>query len=464
MKHFDEELVSGSVVRSVWKLAWPGVILNLTNGVPGLVSQILVGNYLGHDANAAIGVAWQIFLVMIVLVSSLFNGMAVLVARYAGKQDRENLSLVAYQTFITSIMFLVFVVGPVGYVVAPSLISYVNASEHVRTYALPYVRILFTCSPGMFLMFMLSQAMQASGDMKTPMVLSIFNSILNLVLSAALITGYGPFPNLGASGAAVGSCLAPAVTLLIGLSMILRGRMIIQPPKKLSLWPDFAVVNTIVRIGIPTGLQAVILNIGGVILMRKIGSLPDSAAAQAAYAICYSQLFNVITFASFGLRSASATVVGQNIGAGKPERGVAGVRVAASMGMVWAALVGVVFWMFPYPLLAVFDATKEPVVGYGVSFLRFLSFSGIVLAGGLAYTGALQGAGDTKRPMVIAFFTQLFVLLGTCEVFELLGMLTANAIWTAILVSHTSRFVFTYAAFRRGGWKKINLDIRPKAA
>ncbi|MBI5093087.1 MAG: MATE family efflux transporter [Candidatus Hydrogenedentes bacterium] len=460
MKQFDKSLVSGSVVGSVWKLAWPGVILNLTNGVPGFVSQALVGHYFGADANAAIGAAWTIFLVMLVLISSLFNGMAVLIARYTGQQDREALSRVAYQTFLTATLFLVLVVGPLGYVCAPSFLSFVNASAQVHDYALPYVRILFTCSAGMFLMFMLSQAMQASGDMKTPMALSIFNSALNLILSAAFITGAGPFPNLGASGAAVGSCLAPFFTLAIALALVLRGKMIIQAPKRFTLIPDLAVMKLVVRIGVPAGLQNVILNIGGVILMRIIGSLPDGAAAQAAYALCYSQLFNTVTFASYGLRGASSIVMGQNIGAGKTERGMAGVRVSAGMGMVWAAAIGVCFWVFSYPLLAVFGATSGPVQEYGASFLRFLAFSGVFLAGGLAYTGALQGAGDTKSPMYIAFITQLGVLLGICALFDHLHLLSTTVIWFAILSSHASRFLATYAVYQRGAWKRITLDIR----
>lgn len=467
MKQFDEHLVSGHVLRSVWKLTWPVTLLNLINGMHGFVDHVLIGHYLASEtnaANAAIGVAWQIFLVIVVFIASLFHGMNVLIARYAGKQDRDQMSMVAYQSFLSSLYILVFFLAPAGYFASPYLIDLMQAQPEVKLHALPYLRIMFTCGAPLFIMFMVVGAFQASGDPKTPLFLGILSTILNIAISVVLITGMGPFPEMGTAGAALGTVIAPMVSVCIAISLILSRKTIIHPPARFTLVPDFEVMRVVARIGLPSGIQGVLLNLGGVFLLVFIGLIAHSDAAQAAYTICYAQLFSLVTWTSFGLRSASATLMGQNIGAGKRERGKRAVGVAAMLGAVWAGLVGVMFWSIPHQLLWVFDATGEPIHSFGVSLLHWLAFSGLVLAPALALTGGLQGAGETKIPMYIAFATQIVLLLGMCGIFWVSGTLTADRIWMSIFVCHLARLVLTYGVFRTEGWTHTNVELAREAA
>jgi len=462
MKAFDKDIVSGSILRSVWKLAWPLVLLNLVNGTHGFIDHILIGHFVvagNNAANAAIGVAWQVFLVIVVFIASLFHGMNVLVARYAGREDRRTMSRVFHSTFLCSVYMLVFVIGPAGYLLAPRLLAFVNAEPEVQSHALPYLRILFTCGAPLFLMLLLTGAFQASGDPKTPLKLGILSTFLNVGISIVLITGIGPFPALGTAGAALGTVLAPLVSFSIGFHLLLSRKMILQPPARFTLVPDFQVLRLVARIGLPTGIQGVLLNVGGVFLLKFIGLLQFSSAAQAAYAIGYAQLFSLVTWPSFGLRAAAGTLMGQNIGAGNPRRGKTAVVVAAGLGGGWAIIIGLLFWLAPAGLLGLFNAVNEPVLGYGVSLLHYLSVSGVVLAVALALTGGLQGAGETRVPMVIAFVTQIVVLLGVCEILFLLNRLTAGGIWMAILVSHTARLALTLGVFRTERWVHIKLDL-----
>jgi len=464
MKAFDEQIVSGSVLRSVWKLAWPVTLLNLVNGLHAFCDQILIGYYVPSEtnaANAAVGAAWQVFLVIVVFISSLFHGMNVLVARYAGRQDRDNLSRVAYQAFLTAIIVLVCFMAPLGWFASPYLLSLIDVPEDVFGHALPYLRILFTCGAPLFLMFMIVGAFQASGDPKTPLVLGVLSTILNIVITAVLIAGLGPFPKMGTSGAALGTVLAPLASVMIALTLIMRKKMIIQPPQVFTLIPDLGVVRQIAKIGLPTGVQGVLLNVGGVALLRYFSVLEDdvAAAALAAYTLCYTRLFSLITWTSFGLRSACATVMGQNISAGQHARGKQAVLTAAALGGGWAVLIGLSFWFIPRPLLMMFNAGEGPVFEYGETLLRYLSVSGVMLAVTLAMTGGIQGAGETKIPMYIAFLTQIVVLLGLCGVFLAYGMLTPERIWLSILVSHTSRLVLTSLLFRTEGWTRTDVGI-----
>jgi len=464
MKKFDEELVSGSILRSVWKLAWPATLLNLINGMHSFVDHILVGHFVespSNAANAAIGVAWQTFLIIVVFIASLFHGMNVLISRYAGRQDRDNMSRVAYESFLSCVFILVGIVAPCGYFAAPYLVGFVGADPEVQTHALPYLRILFTCGAPLFLSFMFTGAFQASGDPKTPLVLGIVATVLNIVISAVLITGAGPFPALGTVGAALGTVLAPLLTVAVSITLVIRRKTILQPPKNFHLFPDLSVMRVVARIGIPTGIQGVLLNVGGYVVLIMLGSMGEalSAPAMAAYTICYAQLFSLITWPCFGLRSASATLMGQNIGAGDPRRGKRAVYTAAGFGAIWAIAIGATFWFIPAELLSLFDAVDGTILGIGVSLLRFLTFSGVVLAITLALTGGLQGAGETKIPMYIAFLTQIVILLGICFGFYLADSLTPNRVWMAIFISHLSRLVLTWAVFRTENWAHTEVEL-----
>ena len=464
MKPFDEELVSGSIVRSVWKLAWPIVLMNLINGIHGMIDQILIAHSVGHhEANAAVGVAWNLFLVVVVSLASLFHGMGVLIAQSAGRQDRAQMNRVLYSTGLLTAYIVLFVVTPVGYLLSPQLLRLANTTPEVRAYALPYLRMLFLFGITLSMNFLLGTAMQTSGDAKTPLTLVVLTTLLHIVLSASFITGVGPFPRLGTTGAALGAGLAPIPTVLIALSLIVRRKVILGLPDQFRLVPEWEVIRAVARIGIPSGIHAVVLNIGGIWLYRYIGALADSSAAQAAYTICYAQLFSFVTWAALGLRGSAAALMGQNIGAGKSERGRRGVHVAAAIGAGWAAAWGIAVWVAPGPLLSMFnssDGEDAVVVALGTSLLHFLSISGVFLALALALTGGLMGAGDTKKPMYIAIITQICVLLGVCEIYTRLGMLSATAIWSAILIAHTSRYILTHAMFLTASLRPIAIDVR----
>ena len=199
------------------------------------------------------------------------------------------------------------------------------------------------------------------------------------------------------------------------------------------------------------------MNIGGVLMLAFIGSLAQSAAAQAAFAVGYSQLFSLITWTSIGLMGAAASVAGQNLGAGKPDRADAAVHVAAHIAMVGAAFIGAVFFFFPGQLLAVFGMNEPVVVEIGTQLLRVLSVSGLFIAVALTYTGGLQGTGDTKSPLYISIISQIVVPLGICFVIQQIGTLQPIHIWIAILVGHATRCALSVlrsvrdagAAFRR---------------
>ncbi|MEO7647354.1 MAG: MATE family efflux transporter, partial [Gemmatimonadaceae bacterium] len=223
--------------------------------------------------------------------------------------------------------------------------------------------------------------------------------------------------------------------------------------------PDWSIIRALFRFGLPTGIQGIAMNVGGLFMLAFIGSLAQSAAAQAAFAVSYSQLFSLITWTSVGLMGAAAVVAGQNLGAGQPDRADEAVHVAAKIGAASAALIGVFFLFFPRQLLAVFGMNEPTVVELGTQLLRVLSLSGIFIAIALTYTGGLQGTGDTKSPLYISVVSQVVVPLGICFVIQQTGTLQPLHIWIAILIGHATRCGLSVVRFNQGKWRHITVDI-----
>jgi len=193
-------------------------------------------------------------------------------------------------------------------------------------------------------------------------------------------------------------------------------------------------------------------------MLGFIGSLTQSAAAQAAFAIGYSQLFSLVTWTSFGLMGASAAIAGQNLGAGRPDRAIAGVHAAARLGLAVAVVLGLAFYFIPQHLLGVFGQTDADVLRLGTQLLRVLSVSGLFITVALTFQGGLQGTGDTKSPLYISIIAQVIVPLGICFVVQRLGKLDAMHIWIAILVGHVTRCVLNVIRFDQGKWRTIKVE------
>ena len=456
-KKFDRSLIEGPLAPAVWKLAWPTMLQNLVAGMQGVVDHALVGNMMGYAANAGIGVAWQIFLVVIVFMASLFTGQAVLVARFAGAGDHERVNTVVYQAFITAIgMFAVL--APIGYFSAPFLLSLVNAAPEVRAQALPFLRINFVFSIGMLLFYMLSAALRAAGDAKTPMRLGVTMTVLNLVFNVMLI------PKFGTAGSAMGTAIAAALVSGYALWALFTNKLVVHFTRETCTKPDWTVIRSLFRFGLPTGVQGIAMNVAGVLLLRFIGGLEHSAAAQAAYTIGYTELFSMITWTSVGLMGAAATIAGQNLGAGQPDRALHGVYAAARIGLTVAAIVGALFLAVPTPLLGIFGASEGTVADIGRQLLRYLALSGFFISTALTFTGGLQGTGDTKSPLYITLVSQIVIPLGLCTVLQGLRPLQPHDIWLAIVLGHFTRCALSFLRFRQGKWRAIKVDLGPSPA
>lgn len=230
-------------------------------------------------------------------------------------------------------------------------------------------------------------------------------------------------------------------------------------PRRGAWAPDWGIIRELFRFGLPTGIQGIAMNVGGVLLLGFIGSLAQSAAAQAAFAVVYTQLFSLVTWTSLGLMGAAAAVAGQNLGANHADRAEKSVHIAARYALGGAAFIGLFYLVVPRELLAIFGMSEPIAVDIGEQLLRVLSLSGLLIAVALTYTGGLQGTGDTTSPLYISIVSQVVVPLGICFVVERTGRLDPIDIWIAILVGHATRCALSIVRFNQGRWREIAVDI-----
>ena len=431
------------------------MLQNVIAGLQGIIDHSMVGHFVGFTANAAIGVSWQIILVVIVFISSVFTGMAVLVARFAGANQPDKVNRVVYQAFLAAIGMSVLM-AIVGYVAAPWLLQIVNAAPEVRREALPFLRAMFMGIFGMMMFFMLSGAFRAAGDPRTPLRLGVAMTVLTVCFNVVLI------PVFGTLGAAYGTIASSTSVAGYGIWRLTRPDSVIHFERGMDRRPDFTIIRSLFRFGLPTGVQGIAMNVGGVLLLSFIGSLKESAAAQAAYTICYTELFSLITWTSVGLMGAAATVAGQNLGAGHPDRALHGVHVASRIGFGVAAVIGALFVTVPGFLLTVLFGVEEPLVlSIGRELLLYLSLSGFFISAALAYTGGLQGTGDTRSPLYISIISQVVVPLGLCTAFQAMGGLEPAEIWMSVVIGHMTRATLSLVRFRQQKWRGIEVDIEP---
>lgn len=462
-KPFDRSIVEGPIIGAVWKIAWPTVLQNVIGGMQGIVDHAMVGHYVGFTGNAAVGVAFQIFLVVIVFIMSIYTGMGVLVARFAGANDPEAVNRTVYQAFLATIALSVLVLAPLGWFLSPTLLSLVNATPEVQAEALPYLRTMFVGGAGMMLFFMLGGALRAAGDAQTGLRLGIAMTALNVTLNIIFIGGFGPIPPLGVMGAALGTVIAGLLVSAYAITRMLSGHLVIQWHRGMDWSWDWTIIRQLFRFGLPAGLQGIAMNVGGVLLLRFIGSLEHSAEAQAAFAVGYSELFSFITWTSVGLMGAAAAVAGQNLGAGKPERTERAVQIASRLGLGIAVMIGILFLTIPRLLLGLFGMEEPIVVALGTELLMWLSVSGLFITVALTYSGGLTGTGDTKGPLYISLISQIIIPLGMLSVLQMVRPLQSSDVWLAILLGHMMRAALSVRRFKAGKWREIRIE-RPTPA
>jgi len=446
-------ITSGRISTAVWYLTWPTVLTLLILSTYHVINRAFIGR-LGEEAApalAAVGIGGMITMIQFSVMWGLSAGTSALVARFLGAGRYEDAEEATRQSLILGTAAAIITMIPLV-VIPDRLMALAGAKDQAASLGSVYLLLLGAFSVPMFLYTIVTAALRAAGDVRRPLYGGAVAIGLNVLLDWLLIFGKGPFPELGVKGAG----LATGISRTVGAALIiwflrrsvLRGAL--AHMRAHASW-----FRRIMNIGWPAMIQNLLWAAGSTVYMRILSVLPTPTAAQAALTIGFSiEMVAVMPGIAYGM--AAAPLVGQNLGAGQPDRAERSVWIAAAQAAAIMTFVGAILFILPAQLGQVF--TKEQsVISLVVSYLRFNAPAEPPLAVGMVLAGALQGAGDTRMPTWIEFITNWVVRLPLAWFFALtLGWGVAGA-WAAMASSTVLYgFLVTYW-FTRGKWRTIKV-------
>ena len=436
----------GPIGRSILLLAVPMVLEMFMESLFAVVDIYWVGR-LGTDAAATIGLTESLLTLIYTLAIGLSIGATAMVARRIGEQNPEGAARAAVQA-IALALIVSTILAAIGAPLAPRLLALMGGSPWVIERGAGFTRIMLGCNLTVVMLFMVNAIFRGAGDAAIAMrVLWLANSI-NIVLGPCLIFGIGPFPKLGIVGAAVATNTGRGIGALYALSRLVRagGRFEIRR-RHLRLEPS--IMTRLLRLSATGTFQVFIGMASWIGLVRIISSFGSDAVAGYTFGI------RVILFAllpSWGMSNAAATMVGQALGARKPDRAEQAVWKAGFYNMVFLGIVGLLFVLFAHQIIGLY--TSDPkVAGYGVDCLRIVAYGFLFYAYGMVLGQSFNGAGDTWTPTIINLFVFWLWELPLAY-FLAIGLgLGPRGVFLAITIAFSTLAVVSAFFFKRGRWK-----------
>jgi len=440
------DLTTGKISKNVWILAWPMVIGNLLQNLFNIVDMIFVGR-LGPDAIAAVAMSGIYMMVVWTFLAGVSMGTGAMVSRFYGAGDEKQTIDVIYQSLFLGAVIAVLLAFLGLFFAEPSL-RLLGAAPAVVRLGVPYLKIVFLGSFTLILFFLVSAILRAIGDALTPMKVWSLATIINIVLDPLLIFGIGPFPKLGVIGAAVATVTGQGIGMVIGFWILFEGKSFIRVRLK-EFHLHFEYIWRIIRIAIPGSVQGGVRSLAGLILMRIVAAY--GTIAVAAYGIGLRVML-IVMMPGWALGTAAATLVGQNLGAHKPDRAEKSAWTAAGYYILFVVVVGLLFVIFPEPVIQLFNADPK-VVATGIRYLRITAITYPFLALGITMGMSQSGAGDTASPMIVIALSMLGIQIPLALYLPRLDGLGTDGIWLAIAIALTIQGILMTYFFSRGKWK-----------
>jgi putative MATE family efflux protein len=443
----EQDYTEGSLGRAVLLLSVPMILEMLMESVFGILDVFFVGR-LGPEAVAAVGLTESLLTVVFALALGLSMSTTALVARRIGEKRPEEAAKTAVQAIAVGLLVSV-PSTVVGLVWPRELLALMGAPPSVVETGWTYTAWILAGNASILLLFLINAVFRGAGDATVAMrSLWVANGV-NLVLDPCLIFGLGPFPELGVTGAAIGTTVGRTVGVVYQLATLAaRGRRVHVEGRHLRLEP--AVAWNLVRVSVGGTVQFLIATASWLGLVRIL--TPFGADALAGYTIAL-RIIVVAILPSWGMTNAVATLVGQNLGAGKPERAERAVWITGFYNMAFLLVVAAVFILWPEPLVGVFTSDPD-VKALGATCLRVVSYGYGFYAWGMVMVQAFNGAGDTTTPTWINLFCYWLFQVPLALVLAHGASLGPLGVFLAITIAESTVAVVGVLAFRRGRWKQ----------
>jgi putative MATE family efflux protein len=440
------DYTKGSIARATFLLAVPMIIEMAMESVFAIVDIFFVAG-LGADAVTTVGLTEAVITLLYAVAMGLSMGTTALVARRIGGKNPQAASVCAAQALWLA-AFVSIAVGICGLLFGEEILRLMGASDAVVETGSNYTTIMFAGSWTVLFLFINNAIFRGAGDASLAMRTLVLANGINIVLDPCLIYGYGPFPEMGVTGAAVATNIGRGIGALYGLYYLfglnnriqLRGGLMALQAK---------ILLSLLRISGGGVSQMLIATASWVLLMRIVSEF--SGEAVAGYTIGVRILIFIV-LPAFGISNAVATLVGQNLGAGLPERAEATVWKVMQYVTGYMLLTTAVLLLFSEAIVAVFTS-EDAVVFYALRCLHIFGYGLVAFGVSISVVQAFNGAGDTVTPTWINFFCFWVVQIPLAYLLAMMLSLGPEGVFWAVFVSDLLAGIVGLLIFRRGGWK-----------
>lgn len=434
----------------VLDLAMPAVGEQMLNMMVGLVDTFLVG-HLGASSLAAVGLANQIVMLATTFFAAVATGTTALVARHVGAKEPATANRIMHQSLTIGVILAIPLLL-ICFFGATLSMQVMGAQDDVVGLGSMYLSIVAPTLLASALMFIGNAALRGSGDTRTPMrVMAVVNGV-NIVVAYTLINGLGPFPAMGVAGSALGAALGRTTGCVMVLLILLKGKAVLKL-NATDLRIDMVQLRRIINVGIPAGMELLVMRLGMTIFAATVASL--GTAAYAAHQVVMTS--ESLSFQpGFGFGVAAATLMGQGLGAKDPRRAEDGGLTAVRLAVLVMSGMGVLFFLFPEWFMRVFTSDAE-VIALGIVPLRIIAIAQPFLALTMVLSGALRGAGDTRGPLMVTTLGIWCVRLPLAFILLRFTSIGLPGAWITMIIDQFVRSMFFIRRFRSGKWKLIRV-------
>jgi putative MATE family efflux protein len=443
-----QDFTTGSIRRAVFLLAIPMMLEMIMESVFAVVDIFFVSK-LGNEAIATVGLTESVLTLVYSIAIGLSMAATATVARRIGEKDQEAAAKAGMQATILAIALTV-VISILGVVFAPNILRIMGASEHLIATGVNYTRIIFAGSIVIMLLFLINGIFRGAGDASVAMKSLWIANICNIILCPVLINGWGPFPELGLTGAALATTIGRGIGVIYQVYRLFSGKGILKIRLQHFI-PDLSLIKNLFNIAWTGTVQFLIGSASWIALTRIIAHFHEDAMAGYQVAIRIIMFF---LLPAWGFSNAAATLVGQNLGAKQPERAERSVITTAKYNAIFMACVTLFFLLFAENVVG-FMNLKGAALEYSTEALKTIALGYIFYGVGMVMMNAFNGAGDTKTPTWMNLFVFWAFQIPLAYLLAFTFKMGPSGVFTAILISHMAEAVAGVILFKKGRWKKV---------
>jgi putative MATE family efflux protein len=442
----EQDFTEGKLSRAILLLSIPAVLEMIMESIFVIVDIYFVSK-LGSNAVATVGLTESMITIIYAIAIGLGTATTSMVSRRIGEKNPDSASRTAFQAILTGLT-VSLLIGIPGALKAESLLNMMGASQEIIESMSGYTKVMLGGNVVIMMLFIINAIFRSAGDAAVAMKVLWIGNIINIILDPCLIFGLGPFPHMGVTGAAIATTVGRGTAVLVQFYLLFFGMKRIRLSFK-HLGIDFKIMLKLLRLSFGSIGQNLITTTSWIALVRIISTFGSEVVAGYTIAI---RIIGFTILPSWGISNASATLVGQNLGAKKPERAERAVWITGWINMILLGLIGLILVLFPEQFIRLF-IDNENVIEAGVKGLRIISIGFIAYGLGMVLVNSFNGAGDTSTPLKINIFAFWLIEIPLAWLLALKAGFNEEGVFIAIVVAESLMTITAWLVFRRGKWK-----------